>query len=135
MEIKPISVFVTLPPYTTEYAILCDRPAEFIHDFARAHPKCFVFPFSTKTVSEVPDYNSLRDDPTLDHVLRPYYVGNLNPPDRAIQRIVETIIRDWHPVRCLADETPEEDWPRYFRANDFAFMHWRDGAGFSEGAD
>jgi hypothetical protein len=106
-----------LPPYVCEYAILCDRPLEFINEFAAAHPKCFVFPFLTLSVDEIHDYNGL----VGDHIVQPYYVGNLHPVGHAIRQIMKIFLEREHflPIdglplpppsvdKCIMNDMPEE---------------------------
>jgi hypothetical protein len=85
------------PLYRHRYAILRDKTAEEVLDFAKRHKKVFVFVFATKSIDECPDYSAL--DPVqhpdlycssddLSHIVQPHYVGNFVEPENAIQEIV-----------------------------------------------
>src|SRR5277367_1877809 len=91
-----------LPPlnYKHQYAVLCDPTIERIEAFAAGHPKCFVFSFYTGAVDAVPDWS----DVSGDHVMKPWYVGNLKPVANAIQQIVLLALEGCGDVDCVLDE-------------------------------
>lgn len=101
-------------PSIAHYAILCDRTSDEMEAFADAHEdqRCFVFPFFTLSVNEMPNCSEL----THPRVVMPYYVGNLFPVAKVIRQIVaqycahpEWASPEWAPVEwvCIHDETPK----------------------------
>jgi hypothetical protein len=57
------------------YAVLCDRSINYLERFSAKHPLCFVFPFYTKGVRNIPDFSTCRSS----RIFLPWYVGNLKP--------------------------------------------------------
>jgi hypothetical protein len=103
VKLVPI-LFADLPKYVyrPEYAILKDKSAEEVIQFAKRHRKVFVFVFATKSVDECPDYSLLAPpddpdlvfDPDLDHVVQPQYIGHFVDPEDAIQQIVKASLAE-----------------------------------------
>jgi hypothetical protein len=108
MRRKPVDVIVSLKgipePPNGQYAVLLDRNPQYLEKFAVEHPECFVIPFFTKDVSDVPNCSAL----THEYVLLPYYVGNLTPRKKAIAEIVSQIVACFG-LDCILNEA--EDLP------------------------
>jgi len=91
--------------HTVHYAIVCDRTPEWIRNFSINNVDCFIFPFWTKSVEEVPDCSDLFEiegpigkchgirnyDGT--HVMQPWYVGNCHPIRVIIREIVDRTLK------------------------------------------
>lgn len=96
--------------YITRFAVLCDRTKDELEHFAADHPGVFVFPFCTKSVEDVPDYNGLacRDAfaSYLDssHIVQPFYVGNIRPK-AFISQIIAIWLKGCEPTECVLDES------------------------------
>ena len=120
MSNKPIVTVQLSPAFLgpapeTQIAILCDRTLREVLHFASEHPRCFVFPFYTKTVDEVPDLSSLGE--SEDHIVVPHYVGNFSSIRSVISQILEVayaemdlvVDNDGNPAprKIILDETPE----------------------------
>jgi hypothetical protein len=99
-----IPSYLLPPPPKFHYAVLCDRSVEQINAFSEEHPKCWILPFFTKTVEDVPDCNTLLGD----YIMRPWYVGNLTPRIEAIKQIVENIIEIAE--KPFFEGSPETEW-------------------------
>ena len=111
---KIVNVALELPsPLKTLYAVLCDRSLEAVEEFSTTHPLCFVFPFYTKALDDVPDYSAIASN----HILQPYYVGNLSNVNSAIHQIVNLTLESLSEpffnisprceLECILDDTKE----------------------------
>lgn len=86
-----VDVNLGIPPtYRPQYAILRDKTRKEVRDFARKHPRCFVFPFITVAPEDCFDYRGLhrKGDPESMYIVKPFYVGNLEPMEDMIRQYV-----------------------------------------------
>ncbi|HXP51269.1 MAG TPA: hypothetical protein VN922_15025, partial [Bacteroidia bacterium] len=115
--------------YRPEFAILLDAEPERALQFAKDHAGCVVFIFMTckpEFIDMSPDYseflskaeNSVPEDPDFHayyQIVTPFYVGNFDNPMDAINKIMESVIKDfncssppkWDPV-YIYDERPKK---------------------------
>lgn len=78
-----------LPEYVAPIAILLNRSIEEIEAFTAEHPTCFVLPFYTGSPYDAPNFAVFNNN---DHVTMPWYVGNLEPVNEAIDLLVDKIL-------------------------------------------
>jgi hypothetical protein len=83
-KLTTISITLDVPRHSFQYAILCDRTAEYATKMAEEHPDWWVFIFGTKRVVDFNDYMSL----SHAHIFQPFYVGNCRPLKVAISEVV-----------------------------------------------
>jgi hypothetical protein len=92
------------PSYQPRYAILRNKSAAEVEDFARTHPRVFVFAFATLSIEDCPDYSSLAppDEPDImmpehrHYIVQPMYLGNFDEPEKAIRSVIEQVFGEDH---------------------------------------
>lgn len=88
MKITQINLKISkFPP--PSFAVLIDPTKKQIEDLSKAMPRLFILPFFIGPLENLENMSDLTDD----HVLRPFYIGNLDPDSQrnAINAILEVL--------------------------------------------
>lgn len=86
---KIVTVDVNLaPPSFPEHQVLFNLPKEAVLDIAEKNEKekILTIPFYTGPVGDVPDWSDFLEYP-YNYLLKPIYIGNLNPVGVAIDEM------------------------------------------------
>lgn len=97
MPLVKVTVTASAPaPLRFKYAVVRDLPFDEVCALARANPRVYIFPFYTGTVESMPDFMPLYGtrDVDLQHIWKPFYVGNLSDTEEAIRQIVGHYVFD-----------------------------------------